>query len=194
MFTVDNARTVIAWRAVEVQPDDGSVWLLGRWRLHELEALCVIIRAKMNNTVDGIEEHLAGKGSTASVMPYAKLEAIVRDYQIKIVKAVALTIHEDVGQLNNPGSVPVYATPVSYQNRQQGLSFDQAQIKDLTITEFTYQLNAMLTSLNQLGCSVLTQTVAGGMLYSMVMEMDQEKAMEKMERMRIKTEKPDDDH
>jgi hypothetical protein len=191
MFTIDQAKKVLEDHSFEINPSNQSVQMghAECLRLHELEALCALLRHETNNTAVGLEEHLALPTSHSGchdpvvhpIMSYARLEAIVRQQYEKIISAVTTTMKEDVEQLKNPGSVPIYGNSVSDDNGS-GLEFTRDNWDRLTSVELSYHANEMGNALMALGCSASTRIVAMGMLFSLVYATEQEKAITKIEK------------
>ena len=185
MFTIDQAESILASRVVDIDARTGGVNLVGRWRLHELEALCAMIRHVTDNQVDGVEDHITRRAIPINIMPYPKLEALVRAYNRKITKALVLTMRENVAQLSNPGSQTVYGRPVATP-RGIGVAFKQEKIRELTVMEVKIKINEMCAELKQLGCSMSTRIVASAMLLSWVTYKEQEEAITEFEQAYLK--------
>jgi hypothetical protein len=66
-----------------LDPDEisasGCILLNGRWSLEGLEALCVVMRDQLGGAAEGAEEYLVKNGALKSIMPMARLQAIVRE-------------------------------------------------------------------------------------------------------------------
>jgi len=157
--------------------EQGHVHLSGQWQLHELEALCIVLRDRLGPEAKGAEEVMIAEGHLQSIMPMERLQAIVRDHYNRVVRSIARTMMEDLCQTINPGSTVVYGKLV-----KEGVAFSSEATRTIAIDELPQILNEMMQTLDTLGCSRLTQVLAQSMLLSMIWLKDQEEFLSNEER------------
>jgi hypothetical protein len=171
MITYTEALSLISAR---VDPEsmvdvEGKVTLQGKWRLYELEVLCIVLRDQLGDKAVGVEETFVNAGKVESRMPLAALQSRARKCFEALVESVSATIKEDVQKLTNPGSWPVYGIP----NNRGGLSFDESNLMMVTAHEAAPLVSEMTTELAALGCPKTLQYVAAAGVLSMVTNQDQ---------------------
>ena len=175
MLLESDARTLIASRVdlTALADEEGQVSLSGKYRLYELEALCVVLRDHLGKNAKGAEDFIAEASAKTVVMPLPRLEAIVRSMYKRLINNITDTMIEDRDQLTNPGSSPVYGVPSKIA--EGGIEFNESAISDMTTDELTLIANETTRTLSSLKCSITTQGLAVAMLMSVVFEKDQEK-------------------
>ena len=150
------------------------VELSGWYSLHELEALCIVLRDKQGRSAVGAEEYLVNQGKLKAHMPIGRLQSIVREHYERHADQVARTMHEDLQQTTNPGSKPVYGTPVE----GGGISFEDKVIRDIVSEEFSQNVNELMVELRNLKCTLPMQKIAAAMFFSLVWDEDLDHLLE----------------
>jgi len=183
MITGPQAYSLIQHRLPTLTAERGGVaHLQGNYTLHELEALCIHMRNLLGDRAEGAEEYLSRTTDHEVTMPLVQVESTVRRYCAQLKQTVSETLHEDIAQVNNPGSVPVYGEAVQTGSHTTSVTFSNENLFDLTTEQLAVAINEMNQELAQRGCSLTTQIMAGGMLWAAVLKKEQEEAIRSLEK------------